>query len=389
MEIFVGKQPILDMNGNLFSFELLYRNSAKNTFPDINPELATIGVIVNTYLAPGFEQITATKTFVNFSSSLLSTDIFDSLIPEDIVIEILEDIEITPALLSKLKKLKESGFQLALDDFVLNEHHIECHQLFQLIDYIKVDFIATTLSQRTEIEELKHKFPHITLLAEKVETEEEFEEAKGLGYGLFQGYFFAKPEVLKSEKLPSETLLYFEVIKLLNKKEPNIDEIATVIMRDISLTYKLLKYLNSYIITPANTVVSIKQAIVLMGLQEFKSWMQYLMIYQLGADNENGWHKALVHYSLERAKMCEMLAAKSGKTDTDPYYVLGLFSLIDRLLKREPADVFPLLPTSLEIIHTLLGRKTEMTPYLQLAKAHERQDLVAATELAERLGIKW
>lgn len=245
-EIFVGQQPILDVNGDLFSFELLYRNSDSNAFPDVDSELATIAVIVNTYLSPGFEQIAAKKVFINFSATLLMTDIFDILDPNRVVIEILEDVVMTSTLLTRLKKLKSMGFRLALDDFILQSQHSVYPDLFQSIDYIKVDFISTTESQRSAIEALKVKHPHIILLAEKVETNQQFEVAKSLGYELFQGYFFAKPDIIKGKKLPSDTLLYFEILKLLNKEDPNIEEIAALIMRDISLTYKLLRHINTH-----------------------------------------------------------------------------------------------------------------------------------------------
>lgn len=386
-EIFVGKQPILDVNGDLFSFELLYRNSERNAFPDINPEMATIEVIVNTYLSPGFEKIAAKKTFINFSSMLLAANIFDILDPDRVVIEVLEEVAITSALLTRLKELKSVGFQLALDDFILEKQHSVYTDLFTVIDYIKVDFLATTQLQRSAIEALKVKYPHIILLAEKVETNQQFEAAKSLGYELFQGYFFAKPNVIKGKKLPSDTLLYFEILKLLDKEDPNIEEVAALIMRDVSLTYKLLKHLNTYAFGSSKEITSIHHAIVRMGLQEFKTWIQFLTIYQKSSKGSSGRIKALVNCSLTRANVCELLAARSGKHKTYEYYMLGMFSLIDLILKWSPADIFPLLPVSQEIIKTLGNQRTKMTPYLQIADALERLDYKDAIRKAERLGI--
>ncbi|MEK5036918.1 EAL and HDOD domain-containing protein [Sporosarcina sp. FSL K6-3457] len=386
-EIFVGQQPILDVNGDLFSFELLYRNSDSNAFPDVDSELATIAVIVNTYLSPGFEQIAAKKVFINFSATLLMTDIFDILDPNRVVIEILEDVVMTSTLLTRLKKLKSMGFRLALDDFILQSQHSVYPDLFQSIDYIKVDFISTTESQRSAIEALKVKHPHIILLAEKVETNQQFEVAKSLGYELFQGYFFAKPDIIKGKKLPSDTLLYFEILKLLNKEDPNIEEIAALIMRDISLTYKLLRHINTHAFRSSKKISSIHHAIARMGLQKFKKWIQFLAIYQKGSEGMNGDIKVLVNFSLTRANVCELLAMRSGKHETDEYYMLGMFSLIDLILKRSRADIFSLLPVSKQIIKTLGGQQTEMSSYLQIAKALERLDFRDAIQRAERLGI--
>lgn len=194
-----------------FSFELLYRNSDSNAFPDVDSELATIAVIVNTYLSPGFEQIAAKKVFINFSATLLMTDIFDILDPNRVVIEILEDVVMTSTLLTRLKKLKSMGFRLALDDFILQSQHSVYPDLFQSIDYIKVDFISTTESQRSAIEALKVKHPHIILLAEKVETNQQFEVAKSLGYELFQGYFLRNQISLRERsclQIPCFTLKF-------------------------------------------------------------------------------------------------------------------------------------------------------------------------------------
>ncbi len=386
-EIFVGQQPILDVKGDLFSYELLYRNSDRNAFPDVNPEIATIAVIVNTYLSPGFEQIAVKKTFINFSATLLETDIFDTLDPDRVVIEILEDVTLTPTLVTRLKQLKNMGFQLALDDFILQRQHNLYPDFFQSIDYIKVDFLSTTESQRSAIEALKSKYPHMILLAEKVETHQQFEAAKSLGYELFQGYFFAKPNIVKRKNLPSDILLYYEILKLLNEENPDIEEISSLIMRDVSLTYKLLKHLNTYAFRTSKKISSIHHAIVRMGLQKFKKWIQFLTIYQKSSGEPDGRVKALVKYSLTRANMCELLALRNGKYKSDEYYMLGMFSLIDLILKQNPADIFPYLPVSQEIIETLGGQPTEMTPYLQIAKALERLDFRDAIQQAERLGI--
>src|SRR5690606_22264800 len=143
------------------------------------------------------------------------------------------------------------------------------------------------------------------LLAEKVETDEQFEEAKSLGYELFQGYFFSKPKIVKSAKLPSDIFLYFDIMNLLNKEDPNIQDISSLIMQDVSLTYRLLKHLNTYAFTSSQKISSVQQAIVRMGLKEFKKWIQFLTIYQGSSKGPAGRIKALVKFSLTRAVLCE------------------------------------------------------------------------------------
>ncbi len=386
--LFVGRQPILDSDRDLYSFELLYREGQQNAFPDVNPEIATIKVLVNTYLSPGFEQIAAKKTFINFSEQLLMTNIFDTLNPKQVVIEILEDVQMTPILLERLKKLKEDGFQLALDDFVLEKQFEEFPELFHLIDYIKVDFLLTTREERAAVEALKNMYPHLILLAEKIETLEQFEEAKKVGYELFQGYFFAKPDIIQSAKLPAELPLYFELMNLLNEKDPSLKKIADVIMKDVSLTYKLLKHTNTYIYQSREKISSVKQAIMRIGLGTLKKWVQFLIVYQEDAGELNGQIKVLTNHALVRAKLCELLARHKQLPNVDEYYMLGMFSLMDLILQREKEEVFPMLPVSAEIIATLCGEKTEMTSYLEIATLLEERSYDAAIGLAEQLGVE-
>lgn len=385
--LFVGRQPILDTERNLYSFELLYRNGLPNTFPSVNPEIATIQVIVNTYLSPGFEEIAAKKTFINFTGRLLMTDVFDTLDPKRVVIEVLEDVKMTDFLVNRLKQLKKQGFKIALDDFILENEHNEYPELFRLVDYIKVDFLLTSPAERFAIESLKERYPHLILLAEKVETEAQFEEAKSLGYELFQGYFFAKPDIIKSVNLPTDYLLYFELLRLLNDDSVGIEEVSKVVMKDVSLTYKLLKRTNTYGYQSLEKISSVKQAILRIGLNEFKKWIQFLMIYQGNHEEADGRVKVLTNNSLVRANICELLAEKSGKKNPGDYYMLGMFSLIDLILRRAPHDIFPTLPVSTKIIQTLCGDKTEMLPYLQIAISLEQLDYEGAIEQVKELGV--
>lgn len=385
--LFVGCQPIVDAKKDLYSLELLYRNGQTNAFPNINPDIATIQVIVNTYLSPGFEEIAAEKTFINFTAKLLMTDIFDTLDPRRVVIEILENVKITSFLIDRLKQLKQQGFRFALDDFVLENEYNDFPELFQLIDFVKIDFLLTTPAERFAIESLKEIYPHLTLLAEKVESEEQFEEAKKLGYELFQGYFFAKPDIVKSAKLPTDYLVYFELLRLLNNENISIAKIAEVVMRDVALSYKLLKRANIYAYQSVERIHSVRQAILRIGLKEFKKWVQFLMIYQEDIEESNARIKVLVNNSIMRANICELLAEAKGKQNIDDYYMLGMFSLIDLILKREPADVFPTLPISGEIIQTFCGEETNMLPYLEIARLLEKMDYNEAIQRAKQLAI--
>ena len=388
MNVFVGRQPILDVHENIYGYELLYRDGKENAFPNIDPDEATIKLLINTFVSIGPEEIVGNhSSFINFTGKLLGEDIFDSLDPTRVVIEILEDVAITPILLTRLQELKEKGFRLALDDFILQEQYKVHSRIFELIDYIKVDFMETDEAERASIEQYLRRYSNIKLLAEKVETKEEFQKAKAAGYKLFQGYFFAKPEVIKGFEIPPKPILHLRVIDLLNGEDPDVEEIATLIKQDISLSYKLLRVTNSPGIGIIRKISSIQQAIMLLGLKEVRNWMHVLALREIGNEVSGGRTQALVDYSLTRAKMCELLAKEKGRENADEYFLAGLFSLMDVMLKRDWQDILDLIPLSDNVANTLIGEETEITPYLELAEAIERFDGERLDELAKQLNI--
>lgn len=387
-QIFVGRQPILDSEGRIYGYELLYRNSEQNSFPDIDPEQATIQLLVNTFLSIGVDQISGkSKSFINFSGELLVKDIFSRLKPEYVVIEILEDVEITPALLTRIREIKQSGFQLALDDFILQDQFALHNELFELIDYVKVDFLAVDEKGRRVIERFIKQYPHIKMLAEKIETEEQFQIAKKNGYHLFQGYFFAKPDIIKGVEIPANLNLHMQILSKLNETDPDIDEIANLILHDISLTYKLLRFINTMNFDVPKTVTSVKQAVVLIGMRELRKWMRILMLQDISDHSSSGRIKALVSYSMSRAKMCELMAVRTGYPNGDEHFFVGLFSLLDAIMKRSWNDILPMFPFSDEVAETLVGKKTELTPYLELSIATERFDMRKIDEIGKKFGV--
>ena len=388
MDIFVGRQPILTQDGDIYAYELLYRNSIDNYFPDIDSNKATIGLLVNTFLTIGIDQMAGERfTFINYTGEMLAQDIFSDLVHKKVVIEILEDVAITPSLLTRLRELKNAGFKLALDDFILQEQYVAQTELFRLVDYIKVDFLSTTDAERIVIEKFIKTYPEVTLLAEKIETAEQFNAAKKSGYKLFQGYYFAKPEVIKGVEIPANVNLQFQIIEQLNQETPNIDEIAELIIRDMSLSFKLLRFINTLAFNVPKQITSIKQALVLLGLKEVKKWMYILALHGMKEGAEMGRIQALVDYSLTRAKLCELLAKRTGKNNTEAFFLTGMFSLINVIMNRSWEEILQLIPLSEEVAQTLNGQQTEITSYLQLAKAVERFNWEQIGHLSEELGI--
>lgn len=391
MEIFIGRQPIFDENEKLFAYELLYRNGQEqNEYMAVDSDLATVEVIINSFFSMGFDELASGKPcFINFTDTLLKSDIFESLSPREVVVEVLEDVPITADLVERVKEIHNRGFRIALDDFVLQNHVSLYDQLFQYVDYIKVDFLLSTEVERHEIEEkvLRH-YPHITLLAEKVETRAQYLEARTIGYKLFQGYYFKQPQIIKGNEIPANMLQYYKVIALLNSAEPDIDGLVDHIEHDVALSFKLLKLINNSSKRTKRKIRSIKQAILLLGLTDLQRWVQILIYREWSKKPKADMYEELMKTSLCRAKICELMAKRIGYRNNSEYFLVGMFSLIDALLEKPMNVILAQLPLSDEIVETISGSETALSPVLDMAIALERLDWEEVTRLEDKLQLK-
>ena len=388
MDVFIGRQPIFNMNEEIVAYELLYRSQTENAIQNTDSDTATVDVLVNYFLSMGIKEVTKGKPgFVNFTENLLMDDLLGFINPSKIVVEILENVPITEQLIQRVKELKELDFKFALDDFVLDHDVLLYDELFQYIDYIKVDFLATPLLERMKIENrVKNNYPHIKLLAEKVETRNQYEVAKFAGYTLFQGYFFEQPQVIIATDIPLNTLQYFKILLLMREDEPDITRIAESIERDISLTFKLLKLMNESEGRRKSKVRSIKQAVMLIGLTELRKFI-YLLALREGLSEDSDLYKELLRTSLFRAKVCEKLAKMHHKENFSEYFLVGMFSLIDTLLKRPIETILDMLPFSEEVASTIRGVRTSMSPYLKFSIALDKMNFTQMDQYAEQLNL--
>ncbi|WP_274308035.1 EAL and HDOD domain-containing protein [Solibacillus daqui] len=389
MEVFIGRQPIFNSEEEIVAYELLYRNNGVNKFSQIDSDKATIDVLINSFIKIGFQEVSnGLPSFINFTENLIMQEELHFLNPTKVVIELLEDIPITPALIDRLKTIKRDGFKLALDDFTMDESVLIYDNLFELVDYIKVDFIQTSEQERAIIEnKVKAKFPHIQLLAEKVETREDYEQAKNSGYSLFQGYFFQQPQILKATDIPANLFQYFQIISLLRDENTNIDMLVEYIEREISLTYRLLKLINNSSKRSKSKVRSIKQAILLLGLTELRIWIYLLAMHESDIQQKGEIFNELMYASLFRAKVCEKCARLNYQNNYSEYFLIGLFSLIDALLNRPINSILVQLPLAENIIETISGAETEMMPYLQFSIALSKLNWAEIEPLARQLNI--
>lgn len=396
MNVFVARQPIFNRGEQSVAYELLYRKSEINSYNHIDGDEATADVIINGFFNIGVEELSEGKRcFINFTENLLNLKLPTYFEPESIVVEILEDIPINNELVSICQELKELGYTIALDDFAIQESYELLPELLKYIDIIKIDFLQTSLYDRRRMI-TRYKSHQVSFLAEKVETREEFELALNDGFDLFQGYFFSKPDVLSTPDIPAYFQTHYQISEELSKQEPNINDIAFKIEQDVALSYKLLRLINTAAFFTRNKINSIKHALVFIGLKEFKKWINVLTIKQIDHEKNTG-QEEVIKLSLIRAHLCEQLSQKIGKTESSPYLLAGMFSLIDNLLHCEMNDALQKLPLSDEIKDAINGKTNEIGKVLKWAIEIEKcnwniSDLpLTENEISEcyRNAIQW
>jgi c-di-GMP-related signal transduction protein len=372
MDVFVARQPIYTKKKEVVAYELLYRNNMENQFFEIDGDIATTDVIINSYINIGLDKLSNGKPcFINFTENLLNIKLPTYFNPNEIVIELLETIELNPELLIIIKELKSKGYKIALDDFVLDRNNPHAITLLELADIVKVDFRITTEQERQLIEalSLKYKFK---LLAEKIETLEEFEIAFNKGYDYFQGYFFSKPVILSTRDVPEYVRNYFVIINHLLKNEPDIGTISRLIEQDLSLSYKLLKLMNSSALRPVSKINSIRQAIVRLGFKELIKWL-YILSLRGNPNEKSEWSKELFYTSLLRARMCELLTHHINKAkESSSYFLTGMFSIVDALLGMKMEAILEVIPLQEDICEALKGAPNFMKTTLDLTLSIEK-----------------
>lgn len=373
MDVYAARQPIFDSRLGVYGYELLYRKSMNNFYEGSDDNQATAELINNSFLVFQLSDLTDNKrAFINFSGEMLAKEIPLLLPKERIVVEILERVEPTEAVIEACRKLKDRGYMLALDDFAFDD---KLFPLIELADMIKVDFSAFSLDKQSQlIQAYKEKY-RITFLAEKIENRDEFHAARRLGYELFQGYFFSKPIVVHGKEIGIMQSSVIRIIDELNRDEPDYQHMAEIIEKDLGLTYKLLKAANSLFYGSRNRIHSIQQALVRMGTDELKKWMYLLML----KDIKNVHNKELIKTSLIRGKMMELLSLQLGmKPKQFDYFMVGLFSSADILLNKKMNDVVHELPLTKEVREALTRRSNKLGHVLDFILSLETADWTRA-----------
>jgi c-di-GMP-related signal transduction protein len=368
VEVFIGRQPILDRQQSIAGYELLFRSSQANFCDQADAVAATSQVIVTAVLGVGLDKLLAGKpAFINFDRTLLLGD-WTTLLPADkSVIEILESVPPDQEVLSACRRLRDQGYALALDD-CLDDQRTAAFAPF--VDILKVDFQQLSILKQGQIIKRYRKFK-LKMLAEKVETEFEFTRAMQLGYHYFQGYFFARPTIVQSQRIPPSQLSCLRLVKHVQRPDLDYTAIEQLIRQDISFSHALLKYLNSGIFQRSASVESVRQALILLGADEIRKWVWMASLANLGQSRP----PLLIPQVLYRGRFCEFIAQSSNLClgAADPF-LLGMFSLLGAVMQRPLNEVLGDLNIAQNLRQALLGPVDLANPLsrlLHLVKSYE------------------
>lgn len=381
MFTYIARQAILSREKELYAYELLFRDGENNCFPDISPDEATSKILTNSYLDLGFEDISGGKpVFINFHQDTLLHRFPTSLDPKKVVIEVVETVKPTAELIQACKKIKELGYTLALDD---HDFDPQWDPLLPYTDIIKVDVVEC--NEQTLIDNIgKYVDSKIKLVAEKIETMQDFEKYRDMGFDYFQGYFFAKPQVIKQKKLPTSKLSLIELIGASSAENFDLDKVNTIIGRDVSLSYKLLRFINNPLVNKSNEISNLRHALNYMGQVEVKKFIALLALANLG-DNKP---VELIHLSLIRAKFCDLIGQAKSLSNNPPMgFLVGLFSLLDALLDQPMEDIVKKLPIDDVIKAALCGNENELKQFLALIRAFESGYWKGVANISKRLSL--
>lgn len=380
----IACQPILNTKGRIFGYELLYRSSPDSTQYDAaDGDAATRELLATAFGDIGIKKITGGhRSFVNFPAHLLQEDIPLLYSKDILVVEVLESVKPTVENIQALQRLKQRGYMVALDDFSFPAGYEE---MVRLSNIIKIDFLD--YPNRNDLEGLIRKIRQIgdkVLLAEKVETQEDFEIARDLGFSLFQGFFFSKPKLHSGLHLSPMEMSRLQLLRCLRDEELDFREIAEIIKRDVVLTHKLLRIVNSANYGLSFFVSSILHALTILGTSGTRKWISFAILQDCAGKNE----QELSRMALTRGLFMERIAIPlKRKREKETFFLFGLFSMADALMKAPIEEVLSHTNLSAKVKEPLMSGEGDLAELLNLVISYERADWLKADEIAKKFGI--
>lgn len=379
--MFIARQPIFNAQLEVYGYELLFRlNSQSTQFGGVSSQGATAMVITGLFES-GLENLIEDKiAFINFDEIFIHSEAVELIKPDRMIVEMLENIEVSNNLMTRLTDIKAMGYSIALDDFAQT---LKSYPLTPLADIIKYDIMVTPLD-RIAADVPAGLAQGKTLLAEKVETQEEFVKAKAMGFTLFQGYFFSKPRIAgRSFRATPSQIQYLQLMTEINADEPSFDRLAQLIEQDVTLTYRLLRLASFR--AGSELISSIKFALSYIGLREFERWISILMIHDLSKDKP----AELIKLSLIRTRFAESLAKRAGMIELEADAALmGLFSVLDAILDQPMAVVLAGITLPQAILDALIEAEGHLYPIYELILTYEKGDWGQVESNARALNIE-
>lgn len=371
-DVFISRQPIYDHQMSVVGYELLYQSFADEDAA-IDFDDATTEVLINSLIEIGLANIAEDKpAFVSISPKYLLGELPIALETDHVVLQISEAITNADQLSEQLQQLQQqSGFSLALDNFAFNSSSLAAAAL---ADYIKIDISRLSQEELQQQLALLQPLP-AKLVAEQVATQSDYQRCKELGFDLFQGYFFCEPNIIKGQRTPSSRLAILHLLAELQNPDVSFDDVEQLVAKDVSLSYRLLRYINSALYSLPRKVDSLRQAITILGLRAIKTWVT--IIAQSKFDDKP---YELMITSLIRARMCELLA-QALQFQHDSVFVVGLFSTLDALLDKPMEEVLEQLPLTEEVNHAILYKDRTLGQILKYVIAYEQADWCSLPEI--------
>lgn len=373
--VYLARQPILDRQRRTFGYELLYRSGGSAEAMFANPDDATRVVIERALLEWGLEHVLHGRTgFVNVGAGFLRSGLYRALPPDHVVLELLEDIEFDAATIELVLDAQRTGYRLALDD-VVDLAALRAADVLRLADVVKVDVLAVEPDRLpTLVSELRVAAPSAAILAEKVEEPADFHRCLALGFDLFQGYFFAKPELMARAARPVNSTAAMALIVEVQQPEVSIPRLEELVTGDPTLAYRLLALVNSSLSGVVSRVSSVQQAIVLLGIEQVRQIATLITMAATARTNPE-----IVTLGATRARMARAIVDDPALAGAA--FTVGLRSVIDVIFDTPMAELIQELPLTAEVAAALHGDPGPLGDALAAIRAYERADLSALSQL--------
>lgn len=383
MEVFLARQAIFDRQRHVYGYELLFRSCLKNTFNGADPSASTRQVVSNSLLAIGLDRIAGhKKVFVNVGRDLL-LDEFPAILPKhQMILEILDSGDLDPAILAACESLRQQGYLLALSAFAARP---EQRPFLKHAHFVKVDIRTRTDQDHLSLVHEYHAHGLI-MVAEKVETLEDYQRAKAAGYDCFQGYYFARPQMIIGRQIPAIKLNCLRLLREILRPELNYDRLASLISADVSLTYQLLRFVGSYLFSAGGRIETVQQALVYLGENQLRRWVALAAIPRAATDKP----EELLKISLLGACFSESIATLAGISQPEEAFLMGLFAHLDALLDRPLEESLQELRVDPAITDALLDRGSSTDPLSRinrLVRCYTTADWDAVPAHAAALGL--